>query len=364
VIVALGTPTNANLGAPASHTLMIVDDDLICYGAGAYQVCLDSPPTGAQVLPTSINTDAGSAQCDAPPAGWTTGGQPDACFINGSTITMSGATTVTGGRPLVIVAATTIAISSNLDGASHQANGARGAGSPSALCAAFVRAPGSGVGGGGGGAGGSFMTKGGDGGQGDVGGGNNQTGQAANADAAAPAYLRAGCSGQKGGDGGATGGSGGLGGGAIYLVAGTSITVSTGITINVSGAGGNAGPSSEGGGGGGGAGGMLALYAPTLTVTGAKLMSNGGSGGGGADGSTNGGNGIDPSIATPTVAPAGGAAASAGGSGGVGFAGATQAGSALGNGNAAGGGGGAGGYIQSNVALTGATVSAGSIVVQ
>lgn len=52
---------------------------------------------------------------------------------------------------------------------------------------------------------------------------------------------------------------------------------------------------------------------------------------------------------------------SAGGQGGNGFAGAVQAtgGQSVGSNRGGGGGGGAGGYIQSNLALTGATVSAG-----
>src|SRR5262245_19352459 len=41
VVTALGTPTNAMLGSPATQTLTIVDDDLACYGTGNSMVCID-----------------------------------------------------------------------------------------------------------------------------------------------------------------------------------------------------------------------------------------------------------------------------------------------------------------------------------
>ena len=349
-----GVP-HATLGANTAHTITINDDDLVCYGTGTGTVCFDSPPTGNVSLPASINTTNG-AQCAASqPTGWTAGGQPAACFVVGGTISQSGTTAVQGTRPLVLVAATTITIGGTLDAASH-VGGSTGPASPG-TCKSFVATPGATGQGGGGGAGGSFMSQAGDGGDGD--GGNNTRGVAASADAASPTVLRAGCDGQPGGGGAAN--LVGRGGGVVYLVAGTAITISG--TINVSGSGAAAGVA-HAGGAGAGAGGMIKLDATSITATGGKLVANGGggaSGGGGNSGNTRPGS--DPNPATPLVVAAGGVNGAAEVAGGAGFAGVTQATDGLqgGGNNGGGGGGGAGGYVSSNLALTGATVSAGKV---
>ena len=359
VATVLGTPINATLSASKTFTLTITDDDLACYGAGTWMVCFPSAPTTPLTLPGSINTDGG--QCLATqPVGWTAQAQPPACFMVGSTITAAGTTTVQGSRPLVLVAADTITVSSLLDVASHR-GGNKGPAAPAGQCMAFPTIPPDNFGGSGGGAGASFLTAGGNGGAGEKAG--NTGGTAPPIDAAPPSVLRAGCTGQAGGATAGSRGAGGLGGGAIYLVAGASITFAGTGVLDASGAGGDAG-GTRNGGGGGGSGGTIVLYAPAINAIGARLLANGGGGASGGDSGQPGTNGIDPNPASP-LTPAPGAAGS-GGAGGAGYAGGIQAaigtdGPMTNQQNAGGGGGGGGGYIQSNVPLTGATVSAGQI---
>jgi hypothetical protein len=359
VITALGTPTNANLNGQTTHTLTITDDDQVCYGTGNAKVCLDTAPTTGVTLPATIDTTpnaAGSLCAATQPTGWTAGGQPQSCFIIGTTITQSGQTLVHGTRPLVLVGSDSITISALLDVASHR-NISSGPGSPG-TCKAFVGNPGNSSNGGGGGAGGSFMSGGGDGGKGDNGG--VPAGGAATADATAPTVLRAGCDGQRGGSGGGSNQSGavGHGGGVVYLVAGNAITITNMGIINASGSAGTGGAHLTGGSGAG-SGGMIKLYANTIATGGAILFANGAGGASGGDGGNNGGSGVDPTSATtPAAGGTGGGA-----NGGAGFANGTPAvsGSQGSNNNGGGAGGGGGGYVEANLPLNGATVSAGVI---
>jgi len=371
VIVTLGTPTNAGLGANQMHTLTITDDEVTCVGPGAgnaFNVCYDSQPAGPATLPASLNTDTYPGCMATQPVGWTTTqAQVAACVIWATTVTGSTTTTVTGTRPLVIAATGTINITGTLDVASKRVAGTIGPGIPSNGCEAPLSQPQGGVHGAGGGPGGTFMTKGGNGGSGD----NNQNaGGVAAAAQSMPTYLRAGCSGTRGGPSfGMNAGNPGYGGGAVYIASSTSITLGNNSEINASGQGATNGTPDNVGGSGGGSGGMIRLYAPAMTVTGATLLANGG---GGAEGNTDVGNGQpgnDPNSNSPSQPAAGGAGLANGGNGGAGFAGMTAAVDGV-NGSgtdaAGGGGGGGGGYIQSNVNLAagGASVSAGSIVTQ
>jgi len=358
----LGAPTNAQLGT-MTHVLTITDNDVYCVGptASAFQVCYDSGPTANVNVSSNLDTTT-SVQCAATqPIGWTTtAGQPAACVIWGVDVTIDNVT-ASGSRPLVIAASGSITVMNGLNGSSVRSPSRNGPGAPSALCAAFASTPQGSTLGAGGGAGGSFMTIGGPGGDG-VTGANGGSPAAANA--ATPTVLRAGCAGQRGGpDGANMAPTPGLAGGAMYLVAGVEITLQSGSRVNASGSGANGTTIEDVGGGGGGTGGMIRLYAPTITATGATLLANGG---GGGEGATTGGSapGDDPNPSTPTTPAAGGAGFAGGGNGGSGFAGSTNAGPGLNGGNGGGGGGGGGGgLIQSNLALTGATVSAGSIVI-
>jgi hypothetical protein len=336
---------------------------MACYGTGTYKVCEDTAPTQPVVLPTPLlDTDLSPLCAQTQPTGWTTGGQAAACFVIGTTITMSGPLQITGTRPLVLVGSTSIAITQLLDASSHLLSGVTGPAAPSALCDVFVTNPQNSITtnlGGGGGAGGSFMAKGGNGGTGNS--GMRNAGTAAPPDPANPTVLRGGCNGQPGGTGGpgnATG-SVGRGGGALYLLSGGNISISSGVIIDVSGCAANAGAILAGGSGAG-SGGMLKIYAGSLTTGGAKIFANGGGGSSGADATNTGVAGNDP-IAVST--PAAGGKAKKGGDGGDGFAGVTAAtdGGPGGLAESGGGGGGGGGYIESNLSLNGASVSAGVI---
>jgi hypothetical protein len=319
----------------------------VCYGPAGWQACFDAAPTGNVMLLGAINTDGGAPCLGMSPMGWAAP-QPIACFIVGDTITVpGGGTVVTGSKPRVLVANRLIAVTGVLDVASKRGD----IGPPPSECQPFSTAPNvpdTGVGGGGG-AGGSFITRAGDGGNGD---GGAQNGQASQADIMAPTHLRRGCPGQAGGALAAgDAGTLGLGGGSVYLVSGGEIAIVG--AINASGAGGQGG-NKRAGGSGGGSGGMIVLYSAKLTVSLAPvLMANGGGGGGGSPGNQ-APDGSDPSVTSPLVPTP------AGGNGGQGYPATLNAldgtGGASGGGSGGGGGGG-GGYIRSNQPLTGATVS-------
>ncbi len=319
----------------------------VCYGPpGAWRVCLAASPTGPVGLPLTLDTDTSSLCLQAQPAGWTQA-QPPACFIIGDTVSVV-ATSVTGTRPLVLLAQTRIQIDNLLDVASH--HNTAGAAASSSACMAFGQNPSGG--GGGGGAGGSFMTRGGNGGRGDA--GQSQNGQSSQADGAAPTRLRGGCSGQFGSGSGLQ--QAGAGGGAVYLVSGDQIVIAG--AINASGGGGSGG-NNRSGGSGGGTGGVIVLYGATIATTAATVVAaNGGGGAGGGSQTMKGVDGGDPGFTLPLVAATGGSNGVAG-TGGAGF---PETGNALdgtgGPSNDGGGGGGGGaGYIRANHDLAPATVS-------
>jgi len=364
VTTVLGAPTNATLSSalPVSNTLTILDDDLACYGPSGAQVCFDHEPTAPVTLTGSISTNAGSAICEAAqPTGWIAQGQPEACFVKGTTITTN-IVSVTGSRPLVLVASGNLTVQGLLDVSSHRAsnNQTSGPGSPYSGCA-FAASPADSNGnGGGGGAGGSFLSTGGNGGTGD--GGNTAAG-AAGAATTAPSVLRAGCDGQRGGAG--TLGSAGLpgrGGGVVYLIAGGTLTMTASGIIDASGSGGAGAMPAFVGGSGGGSGGMIRLYATAMTFdAAAKLMANGGGGSSGASSSPNSsGAGFDPNAIMSVDSVAGGGTGG-GGKGGDGFALGTAATAGAASSKGGGGGGGGGGLIESNLSPAPASASAGEI---
>jgi hypothetical protein len=324
-----------------------------CFGGANYLVCLQTLPTSALTISNiTLNTSPGSGQCaTAQPMGWTSQGQPDACFIIAKTVKIDGTnSTARGTRPLVILATDTVDLTGELD-----VSAARGdttnipAGfDPAAAACMHAAPPGDAANGGGGGAGGTFGTLGGS-------GGNGQGGALAGSALALgppPTTLRAGCGGQTGGigDGNSGGGGiGGYGGGAVLFVAPT-INIEGDADIHANGAGGSGG-GHHSGGGGAGTGGMIVLWADMFVINASgKLIANGGGGAGGGTNSS-GAAGNDPSTSTPGSVATGG---SSGGHGGAGFAGVTQAVTGL-NGTATndggGGGGGGGGYIFANQQL-------------
>jgi hypothetical protein len=250
-----------------------------CFGTlsgGLYPICLDAMPSDAfQWGDRTIDTSPSNLEClteTHPPS-------VDACLIAGSEIQINGIVRVSGPRPLVLLSSTTITVSGTLDAASHVSGPSSGPGIPAA-CAPVAEATGSLCGG----AGGSFQGAGGNGGiaSGCAGGREGQP--------AAPispvTAIRGGCPGGQGDPNSGTARAvPGAGGGAVYLLAGTSITVVDTGLINASGAGAMAGAGINGPGSGGGSGGLIGLDAPAITVLG-SLMASGGGGSSGFDGAT------------------------------------------------------------------------------
>lgn len=350
--VLLGAPvgSSASLGS-ASRQLTITDNDPACVGVLPFRVCYNTAPAGAVVLPSSIDTTNNSLCESSQPLQWTgSQNQPTSCVIRGTSITGTGTTTVTGTRPLVLVASANISLDT-LDVASRRGGTlGPGAATQPATCGVGAVGPSSGSSGGGGG--GGFLTKGGNGGTGDNGAG----GTAADA-AAAPALLRAGCHGRQGDGGDETGKAGGV----VYLAAGGTITITGGINASGSSA---VGGADRSGGSGGGSGGMIMLHATAISAAGANVIANGAGGASGGDNDSSGRSGTDPVLTLPTTQAPGGAGGGTGGAGGSGWAGtsaATGGSPSNGNNEGGGGGGGGGGYIRSNVGITGATISAGAI---
>ncbi len=230
-----------------------------CFGTGLLNACFTTLPTQAVDLGATAQIDTNTFACDTT----VTGDKLDGvCVIAGATVSLERGVAVTGDKALLVVATQTITLDDMLDASSVV--GDSGPGAP-ANCG-----PGTAPGSAGGGAGGSFGGSGGDGG--------NSTGGVHGA-TVVPTSLVAGCPGQ-GGSGNPTGG--GLGGGAIYFIAGQSITVTDLAAIDASGSGGAGGKATNGGGSGGGAGGMIVFDAPAVTIDG-DVWAIGGGGGEGAD---------------------------------------------------------------------------------
>jgi hypothetical protein len=351
-----GGPTDA--GAPDAPGV----NDAGCT-AGVVDVCGLPAPTAAFDASTAvtINTDT-DPRCRP----LTVAGRP-LCLIYATAVTIaaSGALTVTGGRPLALVSASTMAIGGAVDAGSHGAQ--IGPAADDASCA-FAANPEMDMGGAGGAAGGSFTLAGGNGGTGDtdnsLGGDGTGLGGTRGAAVSAPP-LRGGCRGQKGGDeqpGGSVGGAGGHAGGALYLAARESVSVAG--SIRATGAGG-AGGQAQAGGGGGGSGGMVMIESASIKISG-QISANGGGGG-------QGGGRLPPAMEVTGIPGADGALGktpAAGGfgangndnqfsAGGAGGADTAAAGSGTSSILAGGGGGGAAGVIRliGTTALAGSTIS-------
>lgn len=304
-------------------------------GALIAEACIGHPI--ARSLGLAIDTSVGSPICEGPP-------QNGYCSISGTTITISSGAIikVTGTRPLVLIAYDAIDIEGTLDVGSRRAPSEQiGASADDARCTTPSGQADS-VGGTGG-AGGSFQFFGGAGGA----AGSTPDGQPL--PGTTPVDVHGGC---RGGAGGSyqTSGGGAIGhsGGAVYLIAGGSITFGSNARLFANGEGGGK-AGIGGGGGGGGSGGMIGLDAPTIAfASGALVIAEGGGGGGGGDstgGAGDGGDGVMPGGASAgsAIAPAGsGGSGSIAGAGGQGGDGPVAPTTSTGGG---GGGGGASGYV-------------------
>ena len=331
-------------------------DAQTCFGTIIVKVCLATSPAEDLVSLGGVIDTTSSTLC-APLA---SGG--DYCVIAAKTITLQTALQAIGTRPLVLLASETVTTNATIDVASHRVAGSDeiGAGAdPVGLCVPGT-APQTASASSGGGAGGSFTGVGGPGGAGadlDVNAGG--AGGLPGTTNIIVNELRGGCPGQKGAAAAlADAGAVGHGGGAIFLLAGRSITVQQ--TINASGEGGGGGTANISGGGGGGAGGLIGFDAPAITING-RLIANGGGGGEGSVAGSSGDNGHE-AIFTNIDAAGGGQNIQFGGNGGRGSsistgaaAGAGFAGSpgtvGAGRGGGGGGGGGAGCVVAPTTAL-------------
>lgn len=357
-IFGMKSPQHTDAGADATGGDVApqeaAPDAQTCFGSGKYTVCFTTLPTMPVQVGGGVNTDTAACSTDVH---WVDSTQPPACFLVGTDITVA-ASTITGGQPLVLVATGSITFTGLVDLSSRRVglNIIIGAGALATGCDTSAAAV-ENTNGGGGGAGGTLSTAGGNGGTGRPG----ATG--AVAQAVMPyETLRGGCLGSIGAKGGgASPGAVGKGGGALYAVAGGTISLGT-STIAANG-GGAAGSSTRWGGSGGGSGGMIVLYARAITANGATLVANGGGGGPGADGT---GAGADPDPSMPTV-PAAGGPSNNGGDGGTGYALGHPAGNGVDSTSATtgggGGGGGGAGYIQTNVAITSDVIASPAITV-
>lgn len=268
-------------------------DALPCYGAFD-PICMILPDDNI-TLPTEIDTGT-SPLCVSldDPAGIA----GSLCLIAGKTITSVGGapTTITGPRPLALVASQEITIGGSLDVHNSSDVGCNRT-NPTKFA---------------GGAGGAR------GGNGGNGGDSGDNGNGGVSDPAKPASLTPGCSGGKGAGSGA--GDGGAPGGSL-LLASLSINIIPGALINANGLLGRGG-GNAGGGGGGGSGGVIIVDAPVTKISGTLLAAGGGGGEGGNGGVFNGtvGSGNNGQTLNPSspANPANGGNGRPGGDGGQG----------------------------------------------
>jgi hypothetical protein len=237
------------------------DGGPLCLGT-TITVCLDAEPKMPLSVTSATTIDTSNANnCTAVVAQQL---GPELCVLAGSKIEISGALTATGTRPLVLFSSGDLTVTGSVDVSSNA--GRIGAGGNDSSCIAGGGGQSSAAGAGGG-AGGSFGTPGGNGGKGASGA---VPGGGPAVASGIPSVVRGGCAGAVGGTGTSAADTPGAGGGAVYLLAGATLSIDG--TINASGAGGGRGRLSKGGGSGGGSGGMIAFFAPDLSDLGLPVL--------------------------------------------------------------------------------------------
>src|SRR4051812_25963549 len=216
----------------------------VCLGA-FLQVCADVP-RGPLALPAGTLDTSTSSRC-LPQGAFTTRPTVDACVIASQTISVPKDTvvSVTGQRPLILIADDAATSAGTLDAASHR-GGPTGRAADRGPCPRSSSEPTTNTAAGAWGA-----TFGGPGGS----GGNTSAGIGGVPGSALQiAALGGGCPGGNGADSDQNhgGGKGGHGGGAVVLLAGNKLMIDG--VVNASGGGGSGGDAVSGGGGGGGGG--------------------------------------------------------------------------------------------------------------
>lgn len=313
-----------------------IDGPCETFGRGLLRLCL-AGPFDAEYSPMIdgevINTDL-AASCTHV-VKQTGTNAPDLCVKAATTITINVTQTITGVRPLVLVAVDTLTIDTNGSLLSRPPPDMAGK-----YCPTANDGPDAGATRAGGGAGGSF------GGLGGNGGANDGNVLAAATGTVAPSFVRGGCPGGRGGVRGAeTRAPAGYGGGAIGLLARGTVAIAG--SVDAAGGGGQGGATTAAGGGGGGSGGLIVVDAQNIQFKAIGYLLASGGGGGAGFGSSTGAAGETPGRYLPL------------GTGGVGTNGAGSGGNGSGiglNGNAgnksttndtgAGGGGGGAGWIR------------------
>ncbi len=336
-------PVDGSVDAPPD----MPEEEQVCFGNSPFSlftVCYGQSQVPTAPINATIDAKYDTTACAAPGRVVTSKGI-ESCLVAGGRIEITASFTVTGTRPLVILATTDLLVAQSgiVDASSPKTR--NGPNANASTCNP-QGAGGAATSGGGGGAGGSFATAGGSGGAG--GSSTSTIGVAANAPS--PMTLVGGCAGSRGGEGNAmnAGGDGGASGGAVYLLAANTIVIAG--KVYASGAGGRGGHATAGGGGGG-SGGLIGFEAPVVTIASGTsvqpvIATNGGAGGGGGTSAPGGDGGDGTLVSTPgAYGGAPGAGTPLAGEGGVGTnwddimggtGGSAQAGS--------GGGGGGGGY--------------------
>jgi hypothetical protein len=298
----------------------------LCGGTLA-SICVPGP-TGPLDLQTDPFDTASDPRCTV--VTQTTG--PELCVVAGTSVTISGTTHVIGARPLVVIAASTLTIAGTLDASSVRVGPRIGAGADASQCLPGTP-PTVAIAGG---AGGSFGALGGNGGfQGTAGAIQSVM------------NVRGGCPSQM-----AQGPRPAHGGGAIYLIAGSTISIAGGVFASGEGGSGAAAGASAGSSGGG-SGGLVALEAPTITVSG-TVAANGGGGAGGSTAGLAGAPGGDGTTTAYSTRASGGVSGGAGGAGGaLGTPTGANGGASIGGG----GGGGGCGVVWVKGAISGSQIS-------
>jgi hypothetical protein len=303
----VGPPSNGDAGRDAKVFMDAPPAGTVCAGQAGAPLHICAPEATLTGLTYSISIDINTdddSMCTFVDV--MQNRQGALCVIAATDLTLeaSGSITAHGSRPLVLVAMGTMTIAGTVDVSSHGAVVGAGGNYGCEYVPGQSQAAGSNTSGGG--AGGSFGGRG--GASGAPGNGGAQLAPAP-IDPTTLTLVRGGCKGSSGGyDVNADIAPGGDSGGAVYLMAGTSLTISGKVVANgVGGAGGKpAIASCFPGGGGGGSGGLIMLDAPTSSISGLLMANGGGGGAGGSDQAAAGTNGTDPDPTKPAIAASGG----------------------------------------------------------